>query len=91
MTRGLCEDVSMQYIDRYPDNYILHSNDGDDSDGKTREPAKIIEARATPAALRGFSSGEISAACSCLHIRSFLIDTTKLVEYHSISISGMVQ
>ncbi|KAJ5928187.1 hypothetical protein N7466_007143 [Penicillium verhagenii] len=35
---------------------------------RSNEPANNIEARATPAALQGLASGEISAACSCLHI-----------------------
>lgn len=37
-------------------------------DRRAAEPAENIEARATPAILKGFSSKEISAACSCLHI-----------------------
>ncbi|KAJ5532989.1 hypothetical protein N7494_009541 [Penicillium frequentans] len=36
------------------------------------EPANNIEARATPAALKGLNSGEISAAC-CLHITPAVI------------------
>ncbi|KAJ6031813.1 hypothetical protein N7540_002545 [Penicillium herquei] len=35
---------------------------------RRNQPANNIEARATPAALKGFTSEEISAACSCLHI-----------------------
>ncbi|KAJ6017252.1 hypothetical protein N7451_000631 [Penicillium sp. IBT 35674x] len=39
------------------------------------EPANSIESRATPAALKGLSSGEISAACSCLHITPAVVYT----------------
>lgn len=38
-------------------------------------PANNIEARATPAALKGLSSGQISAACSCLHITPAVVRT----------------
>ncbi|KAJ5704114.1 hypothetical protein N7493_011252 [Penicillium malachiteum] len=42
---------------------------------RANEPANNIEARATPAALQGLSSGEISAACSCLHITPAIVYT----------------